>query len=231
MKSPLVRMLLGLAATHALGHTAAAQGPLRTMPSTPQIERQVAREVTLRAANLASLERTLAAFVGGLTQAERQVWNRVVRNAALAPSENPRAVRVQPIVSGPGTPGAATPDRLAGIIVQGGRESIGPKQDDPGTPPSNRTTLDPRQDGPTTAGVARKLQALAAGLPLEERAGIDWLLSRATTGGRRPGTPGGAPPEVRPSLRQALGIDPLAIGPKQDDPRPPAPDARWVLRF
>ena len=40
---------------------------------------------------------------------------------------------------------------------------------------------------------------------------------------------GGASQNV--SLRQALGIDPLAIGPKQDDPRPPTPEQRWILRY
>ena len=48
----------------------------------------------------------------------------------------------------------------------------------------------------------------------------------------RPGTPGGLPPGTTVSLRQALGIDVLAIGPKQDDPAPPPPSrGSWLLRY
>lgn len=138
---------------------------------------------------------------------------------------------------------AAAP--AAGIIVQGGRTpavqgadaprpspagagtvAIGPKQDDPAPPPQT---------------LGRRLADLSLRLPAEERGALDWLLTRASAsdvalppgpckperGCRAPA--GGSPLAV--SLRQALGIDPLAIGPKQDDPRPPAPDQRWILRF
>jgi hypothetical protein len=56
-----------------------------------------------------------------------------------------------------------------------------------------------------------------------------------------PGHPGGGTrPHAQkldgfwwPPLPKALGIEPLAIGPKQDDPRPPTPSSeqRWILRY
>jgi hypothetical protein len=35
------------------------------------------------------------------------------------------------------------------------------------------------------------------------------------------------------SLRQALGVDALSIGPKQEDPTraPPKPETRWIVRY
>jgi hypothetical protein len=45
--------------------------------------------------------------------------------------------------------------------------------------------------------------------------------------------PGGLPEGIAVSLRQALGVDALSIGPKQEDPvrAPPTPPAtRWTLR-
>jgi hypothetical protein len=197
-----------------------------------KIERPSANEIRLRAATLASLELKLSTFASALTGAERQVWLRLMRNAALAPTEDPRSVPVQPILNRPGTPGGPAPDHLVGIIAEAGREGIGPKQDDPVPPaPSSTVAIGPKQDDPSTPGVARKLFEFSTQLSAEERGGLDWLLSRASSPGPKPGTPGGTPPELSPSLRQALGIDPLAIGPKQDDPRPPAPDGLWVLRY
>lgn len=148
--------------------------------------------------------------------------------------------------------GGRTP--RAGIVVQGGRTpgaqgaeaprpnptgdgtvAIGPKQDDPAPPPQS---------------LGRRLAEFAAHSPAEERAALNWLLTRAASAPEgRPGTPGGLPPgpcnpergcrapvggtPLAVSLRQALGIEPLAIGPKQDDPRPPTPSSeqRWILRF
>jgi hypothetical protein len=114
-----------------------------------------------------------------------------------------------------------------------GTVAIGPKQDDPAPPPQS---------------LGRRLTSFSQALTAEERGALDWLLTRAaaaaqggvgTTVGLPPGpcnpetgcrAPGGGSPSV--SLRQALGIDPLAIGPKQDDPAPPPPSTqRWILRF
>lgn len=157
-----------------------------------------------------------------------------------------------------------------------GAEAIGPKQDDPGAPrPGSTVSIGPKQDDPAPPpqSLGRRLTSFSQGLPTEERAALNWLLTRAATapegrpgtpGGRpgtpgglattpnpegrqgrpgtvpagaipggRIGTPGGLPPGMTSvSLRQALGIDPLAIGPKQDDPSPPPPSRQlWILRF
>jgi hypothetical protein len=95
---------------------------------------------------------------------------------------------------------------------------IGPKQDDPAPPPQ---------------ALGGRLAALATTLPPEERGAMDWLLTRAASVPEgRPGTPGGLPPGTTVSLRQALGIDVLAIGPKQDDPAPRPPSrGSWILRY
>lgn len=223
------------------------------------------------------------------------------------------ANRVAIIIEGGRTAGASgivvqggrTPS--SGIVVQGGRTpagvpganaprpdpnaavAIGPKQDDPSRPGgTGAEAIGPKQDDPTPPpqSLGRRLAAFSQGLPAEERAALNWLLTRAAQGSdARPGTPGGRPgtpggvgdtpaPEGRPgrpttvpagaipnarvgtpgglppgpcnpergctvggsplnvSLRQALGIDVLAIGPKQDDPAPPPPSTqRWILRF
>ncbi|HEX6372333.1 MAG TPA: hypothetical protein VF006_25665 [Longimicrobium sp.] len=118
-----------------------------------------------------------------------------------------------------------------------GTLEIGPKQDDPGAPRPGRVgavAIGPKQDDPAPPpqSLARRIAALAAGSPAEEQAALNWLLTRAASAPEgRPGTPGGLPPGTTVSLRQALGIEPLAIGPKQDDPRPPTPEQRWILRF
>jgi hypothetical protein len=170
------------------------------------------------------------------------------------------ASRVAIIVQGGRTAGASgivvqggrTP--RAGIVVQGGRTparqgadaprpnpagngvvAIGPKQDDPAPPPQS---------------LGRHLAELSSRLPAEERGVLNWLLTRAAAtdaalppgpcnperGCRRAdGLPSGAQGLDGfwwPPLPRALGIDPLAIGPKQDDPAPPPPSAqRWILRF
>jgi hypothetical protein len=80
--------------------------------------------------------------------------------------------------------------------------------------------------------LSRRIAELSAGLPEGERGALEWLLTRAALAGQgQPGTPGGLPPGTSISLRQALGIDPLAIGPKQDDPAPPPPAQRWTISF
>jgi hypothetical protein len=117
-----------------------------------------------------------------------------------------------------------------------GTLEIGPKQDDPAPRPGRvgAVAIGPKQDDPAPPpqSLARRIAALAASSPAEEQAALNWLLTRAASAPEgRPGTPGGLPPGTTVSLRQALGIEPLAIGPKQDDPRPPTPDQRWILRF
>lgn len=149
----------------------------------------------------------------------------------------------------------------SGIVVQGGRApaggqpavqaggqaprpnptgdgtaAIGPKQDDPGAPrpQTGAVAIGPKQDDPAPPpqSLGRRIAVFSQQLPAEERGALEWLLTRAAAGpdGSR-GTPGGLPPGSGVSLRQALGIDPLAIGPKQDDPAPPPPAQRWLLRY
>jgi hypothetical protein len=106
------------------------------------------------------------------------------------------------------------------VSTPAGAVAIGPKQDDPAPPPQS---------------LARRLASFASDLPEGERGALEWLLTRAAgvPGGGRPGAPGGDPaPDERVTLRQALGIDVLAIGPKQDDPAPPPPSrGSWILRY
>jgi hypothetical protein len=124
-----------------------------------------------------------------------------------------------------------------------GTVAIGPKQDDPAPRPGRvgAVAIGPKQDDPAPPpqSLARRLTDFSLGLSAEERATLNWLLTRAAAAPEgRPGTPGGLPPGAQgldgfwwPPLPKALGIDPLAIGPKQDDPRPPTPEQRWILRF
>jgi hypothetical protein len=117
-----------------------------------------------------------------------------------------------------------------------GTVAIGPKQDDPAPRPGRvgAVAIGPKQDDPAPPpqSLAWRIAALATSSPAEEQAALNWLLTRAASAPEgRPGTPGGLPPGTTVSLRQALGIEPLAIGPKQDDPRPPTPEQRWILRF
>lgn len=113
----------------------------------------------------------------------------------------------------PGVAAARVPRPQNSCIV-----SIGPKQDDPAPPPQS---------------LGRRLAGLASDLPEEERGALNWLLTRAIA------VPAGAPGTANPndprptptaSVRRALGLGALAIGPKQDDPAPPPP-SRWVLRY
>jgi hypothetical protein len=137
--------------------------------------------------------------------------------------------------------GGSTPRE--GIVVQGGRTppsqagngvaAIGPKQDDPAPPPQS---------------LARRIADFSQRISPEERGVLNWLLTRAGSAPEgRPGTPGGRPGTADgvpagaqgldgfwwPPLPRSLGIDPRAIGPKQDDPAPPPPSStqRWILRF
>jgi hypothetical protein len=129
-------------------------------------------------------------------------------------------------------PGGGT---RTGVAVQGSRPGVRPGDAPRPTPTGDGTVaIGPKQDDPAPPpqSLARRIAALAANSPAEEQAALNWLLTRAAAAPEgRPGTPGGLPPGTMVSLRQALGIEPLAIGPKQDDPRPPTPDQRWILRF
>jgi hypothetical protein len=147
-----------------------------------------------------------------------------------------------PAVQGPGRGGTGAPP--AGTVrgangprpTPTGVEAIGPKQDDPGAPRprTGAVAIGPKQDDPAPPPqrLGLRLAAFSAQLPAEERGALEWVLTRAAAAPEgRPGTPGGLPPGTRVSLRQALGIDVLAIGPKQDDPAPPPPAQRWILRY
>jgi hypothetical protein len=145
---------------------------------------------------------------------------------ANGPRPNPTGtVAIGPKQDDPGAPRPRT-----------GAVAIGPKQDDPGAPRprTGAVAIGPKQDDPAPPpqSLGRRLAALSAQLPAEERGALEWLLTRAAAAPQgRPGTPGGLPPGTAVSLRQALGIDALAIGPKQDDPAPPPSAQRWILRY
>ncbi|HET6762197.1 MAG TPA: hypothetical protein VFH27_00960, partial [Longimicrobiaceae bacterium] len=185
-------------------------------------------QVVVTGAQVAALDARLHRFAETLPVGERRHWNALLRRAAAAPASNPAATTVHAtlyrpvpsnhiIVQGGGRPlpsnhivvqGGTSP-RPSGTAAATGAVAIGPKQDDPSPPP-------PLMD---------RLRSFSASLGAEDRATLDWLLTRA---GAAP-----APSPVlggnTPTLAQALGISPLAIGPKQDDPSPPPPaDARWV---
>jgi hypothetical protein len=128
------------------------------------------------------------------------------------------------------------PAGQSGIVVQGGRTAAGtPAANAPRPNPAGNgaVAIGPKQDDPAPPpqSLGRRLAAFGQTLSAEERGALDWLLTRVSAG--RPGTPGGLPPGPCRcvSLRQALGIDVLAIGPKQDDPAPPPPAAQWTLRY
>ncbi|MBW3573165.1 MAG: hypothetical protein KY467_18875 [Gemmatimonadetes bacterium] len=197
-----------------------------------------------------------------------------VVQGADAPRPNPTStVSIGPKQDDPSRPGRAGAVAIGpkqddpGAPRPGSAVSIGPKQDDPGAPrPGSAVSIGPKQDDPGAPpqSLGRRLAEFSTQLPAEERAALDWLLTRAaqapegrhgTPGGLastpapedrpgrpgglrpgavpagRPGTPGGIAPGRSVSLRQALGIDALAIGPKQDDPTPPRPARGWVVRY
>jgi hypothetical protein len=136
------------------------------------------------------------------------------------------------------------------IIVQGGRGAAGGGAAPagrarvggrPGAPaarvvrPTEAVSIGPKQEDPARPApesLARRITQLSGQLPAEERGALEWLLTRAAAVPEgRPATPGGLPEGV--SLRQALGVEPLAIGPKLEDPTrgPPTPPAtRWIVR-
>ena len=97
---------------------------------------------------------------------------------------------------------AKAPASQSGIVVQGGREAIGPKQDDPRAAgivvQGGREAIGPKQDDPRAAGCAPGTLAIG---PKQD--------DPATGALARPGD------DEDP---QARG-DAEAIGPKQDDPR------------
>ncbi|WP_420128604.1 hypothetical protein [Longimicrobium sp.] len=132
--------------------------------------------------------------------------------------------------------GGRTP--RAGIVVQGGRTPAAQGANAPRPAPNATVAIGPKQDDPAPPpqSLGRRLADLSLRLTAEERGALDWLLTRAAEpsgpdGGLPPRTPGDPRPGERVSLRQALGIDPLAIGPKQDDPAPRPDSQRWILRF
>jgi len=146
----------------------------------------------------------------------------------------------------PGTP--------AGVIRPTDVVSIGPKQEDPARPApeslARRITEFSGQLPAEERGALEWLLTRAAAVPEARPATPGGLppgaavasapegRSSATVAGvarplGNPG-PGGLPEGTTASLRQALGLDALSIGPKQEDPArgPPTPPAtRWVLRY
>jgi hypothetical protein len=185
-----------------------------------------------------------------IVQGERSSGNGIVVQGGRTPSSRGGIV-VQGGRTPAGTPQGADAPRPnpTGVVAIGpkqddpsrpghtGAVAIGPKQDDPGAPRPGRAgavAIGPKQDDPAPPpqSLGRRIAELSAQLPAEERGALNWLLTRAAaTPEGRPGTPGGLPPGASVSLRQALGIDVLAIGPKQDDPAPPPPAGRWMLRY
>lgn len=204
-------------------------------------------EVVVDAATVSALDLRLRAFAAGLPAGERQALTDLMLRAAGAPADNPAGTMVRRVLYTPaGGSGIIVQDGRSGIIVQGGRTAstpdvrgsnrpggkggtveIGPKQDDPRASRAGGLAIGPKQDDP--APPPPSLQQFATTLPPEQRAVLDWMLQRASLSR---GAPAGALLANAPSLAQALGISPLAIGPKQDDPAPPPPSSgRWVLRF
>ncbi len=178
---------------------------------------------------------------------------------ADAPRRNPAGDGVVAIGPKQDDPGAPRPGGVEAIGPKQddpapgpGRVSavtIGPKQDDPAPPPQSlgrrladfSLQLSAEERGALDWLLTRAASApegrpgtpggLASTPDPEGRPGRPGTVPAGAMPGGRPGTPGGLPPGVHVSLRQALGIDPLAIGPKQDDPTPPPPAQRWILRF
>jgi hypothetical protein len=151
----------------------------------------------------------------------------------------------------PGAPAAPRPTEAV---------SIGPKQEDPVRPApeslGRRLTEFSAQLPAEERGALEWLLTRAAAVPEGRPATPGGLPPGAavaaapegrpaTPGGRPAGAagvarplgqpgPGGLPAGTAVSLRQALGVDPVSIGPKQEDPTrgPPEPPAtRWILRY
>jgi hypothetical protein len=206
---------------------------LLVLAAAPALHAQNAptAQVSVTGAQIAALDVRLQSFAAGLPTGERRQWNVLLRRAASAPAGNAASIAVHPTLyrAAPSNAiivqGGIRPLPSNHIIVQGGTRprpagtaaptevaAIGPKQDDPAPPP-------PLMD---------RLRGFSASLGAEDRATLDWLLTRAAAAPVPSPVLGGN----TPTLAQALGISPLAIGPKQDDPGPPPPpDARWTLTF
>jgi hypothetical protein len=152
-----------------------------------------------------------------------------------------------------GRPGAAGVTRPTDAV------SIGPKQEDPARPApeslAGRLTQFAGQLPAEERGALEWLLTRAAAVPEGRPATPGGLPPGAavasapdgrpaTPGGRPAGAagvarplgqpgPGGLPEGLAVSLRQALGVDALSIGPKQEDPTrgpPSPPETRWTLR-
>lgn len=188
------------------------------------------RSISVDASTVMSLETKLRAFAAGLPMSEKRAFAGMLSGAAGAPSDNPAAISVQANYIASTAPGRSMSIQKSGMKVSPNSAlAIGPKQDDPrNPPPTPERSIGPKQDDPRAPGIVRdKLRTFASGLSLGEGAALDWLMQRA---GSRPSI-GGIPPEEGPSLAQALGINPLAIGPKQDDPSPPPQAFKASLRY
>jgi hypothetical protein len=183
-----------------------------------------------RAAIIIQGGRTGVPGTGIVVQGGRTPAAGIVVQGGRSPATGP--VRAGRAGGRPGTPAGDAPRPTGTAAV-----AIGPKQDDPSRPGrTGAVCIGPKQDDPAPPpqALGSRLAALATTLPPEERGAMDWLLTRAAHAAEagRPGTPGGLPPGTTVSLRQALGIDVLAIGPKQDDPAPPPPSrGSWILRY
>jgi hypothetical protein len=196
-----------------------------------------ASDVTVDAATVARLQARIDGFAGTLPGDEQRVLAGMMRGAAGAPADDPAdVIRISGTYAG-----------ASGIVVQGGREAMGPKPDDPraivvqggreatGPKPDDaraivvqggREAMRPRQDDPRAA-VKRKLRSFATGLDRAEAATLDWLVGRAD------GQPdvGGIPPEEGPGVAEALGIAAPATGPGRDDRSPAPADFKATLRY
>ncbi|HEX6038774.1 hypothetical protein [Longimicrobium sp.] len=250
----LPALLLAVTATLPLS---AQVGGLRTN-ARAQATAPATASIVLQPAHLRSLQGRLDAFAATLPAEELALWEGMLMRAASAQS-GAGEVHVTPVLRiGPGggcddaqgaddapsriaiivqggrtasggiiVQGGRTPSSRSGIIVQGGRAADAPRPTPAGT-----VAIGPKQDDPAPPqSLGRRLAALGQTLSPEERGALEWLLTRAAAAPQ--GMPGGLPPGPCQcvSLRQALGIDALAIGPKQDDPAPPPPAQRWILRY
>ncbi|HEX8670982.1 MAG TPA: hypothetical protein VF710_03800 [Longimicrobium sp.] len=165
------------------------------------------------------------------------------------------------VVQGGRTPQGAGASRVggrpgapAGVVRPTDVVSIGPKQEDPAWPAPESlarriTELSGQLPAPErgalewlltrAAAVPEARPATPGGLPpgAAVASSAEGRVSASGAAGARPignPGPGGLPEGSTASLRQALGLDPLAIGPKQEDPtRGPGtpPATRWTLRY